>query len=113
MTMKILLSTIYILNKRGESCGHLYLELHKRMSIALSPIGFLLIGIPFGIRTHRSEASVGLVTSLALALIFYIFLALADTLEDRPKMHPEALVWLPNIFYQIGGLIALHRTTRT
>ncbi len=78
------------------------------MSLAFSPIGFLLLGIPFGIRTKRSETSVGLVFSLLLALVFYVFLALAESLEDQSHYHPEVLVWLPNIFYQLGGLAALH-----
>jgi lipopolysaccharide export system permease protein len=111
MTMQQILGTIYIYNKRGEPTGPLYLELHKRMSIAFAPIGFLLIGIPFGIRTRRSETSVGLVISLILAALFYVFLSLADSLQDRPQLHPELLVWLPNIIYQIGGLLVIHRIT--
>ena len=112
MGMQTILSTIYIYNKQGRPTTPLYLELHKRMSLAFSPIGFLLMGIPFGIRTRRSETSAGLVVSLLLVAVFYIFLALADSLEDRPRLHPEVLVWIPNILYQVGGLVALHRIMR-
>jgi len=112
MTVRTVLGTIYIYERRGVPTGRLYLELHRRMSLALSPIGFLLLGIPFGIRTRRSETSVGLVVSLALAMCFYIFLAVAESLETQPQYHPEILVWLPNVFYQIGGLTALYRISR-
>lgn len=108
MDMKTILGTIYIYNRRGEPTGPLYLELHKRMSLAFSPIGFLLLGIPLGIQTKRSETSVGLVVSLLLALFFYIFLAVADSFEGHDRFHPEILVWLPNILYQLGGLAGLH-----
>lgn len=112
LTVRGLLSTIYINNRIGAPTSKYYLELHKRMSMAFSPIGFLLMGIPFGIRTRRSETSVGLVISLVLAMVFYVFLSLADSLDARPKLHPEVLVWLPNIVYQVGGLIALHRISK-
>jgi len=112
MSMRQILSTIYIYNKRDEPTGPLYLELHKRMSLAFSPIGFLLMGIPFGIRTRRSETSVGLVISLALAAVFYVFLSLADSLENQPRLHPEILVWLPNILYQAGGLLVINKIIR-
>ena len=84
-----------------------YVELNTRMSMALSPFAFLLLGIPFGIRTRRPEASVGVLLSLLLAMGFYAFIMLADALKYKSGLHPELLVWLPNIVYQAGGLWTL------
>ncbi len=112
MSVPTILSRIYIYSQRGISTLPLFVELHKRMSMALSPIAFLLIGIPFGIRTRRSETSVGLLVSVGLAMFFYCFLALADSLKDRPALHSEILVWVPNVFYQLGGLYALYKIER-
>ncbi|MCF7854723.1 MAG: LptF/LptG family permease [Candidatus Pacebacteria bacterium] len=112
MTIRTLLGAIYLAQQQGESASHLYMELHKRLSLAFAPMGFLLMGIPFGLHTRRSETSVGLVISLILAFVFYCFLLLADTLEDQSQYHPEFLVWLPNIIYQLGGLTALHYITK-
>ncbi len=112
MSMRAIMGALYIYNKRGHDTTPLYVELHKRLSLAFSPIGFLLMGIPFGIRTRRSETSIGLVVSVGLAALFYVFLVLAESLVDRPSWHPEVLVWLPNVLYQVGGLVVLQRMTR-
>ena len=36
----------------------------------------------------------------------------ADGMENRPQFHPELIIWLPNLLYEIGGLIALFRISR-
>jgi len=112
LDLRGLLTTLEIHEQTGQPTTPLYLEMHKRMSLAFSPVGFILMGIPFGIRTRRSETSVGLVISLVLALVYYVFLALADGLKDEPALHPEVLVWIPNVLYQVGGIVALHRLVR-
>jgi LPS export ABC transporter permease LptF len=103
---------VHVYSERGINPDPLYLELHKRMSMALSPFAFVLIGIPFGIRSRRSEAAVGLLVSLVLAAFFFTFLILADTLKSHVPGQAQILVWFPNILYQIGGLIALLRLAR-
>lgn len=112
MSLRRILSTIYIHNKNDLPTSGMYVELHKRMALAFSPIGFFLIGIPFGVRTKRSETSIGVVVALILTVVFYVFLALGESLSEHPKYHPEVLVWIPNVLYQIGGLIALQRISR-
>jgi len=112
MTLGSLLACIQIYAARGVPTTPLYVELHTRLSMGLSPLAFLLMGIPFGIRTRRSETAVGLALSLVLGLLFYVFIVLADTLKTEPAYHPELLVWVPNVLYQIGGLIGLHRLAR-
>ncbi len=103
---------IHAWSDRGISPEPLYLELHKRMSMALSPFAFVLIGIPFGMRSRRSEAAVGLLISLFLAAFFFTFLILADTLRSHIPGQAQFLVWFPNILYQVGGLAALVRLAR-
>lgn len=111
-TMPPLFGLIHAYNERGIDPTPLVLELHERMSMSLSPFAFLLIGIPFGIRTRRSEAAIGLVVSMLLATVFYVFVVLADNLRHSPQHHPELLVWIPNILYQAGGLLALRQFAR-
>ena len=77
--------------------------------MSLSPIGFLLMGIPFGIRTRRSETVAGVVVSLVLSLVFYVFVALAESLDKQASLHPEIIIWIPIVLYQVGGLFALHK----
>lgn len=93
---------------RQETCS-LLMDLHKRVSLSLSAFSFLLLGLPFGIRGRRSELSVGLLICVLLALGFYVFLLLADALEKHPNLHPEWVVWLPNIVYIAVGIFSIRR----
>ncbi len=112
MNVPAILSRIYIYGQRGIPTLPLFVELHKRMALAFSPIAFLLIGIPFGIRTRRSETSIGLLISVGLAMFFYCFLALSESLENSPHLYPQLLVWIPNIIYQAGGIYAIYKIER-
>jgi len=75
--------------------------------MALAPFSFLLIGLPFGIRSRRSELSVGILLCVLLALGFYAFLLFGDALKDQPRFHPALIIWLPNFLYQFAGLAAI------
>ena len=107
MDFPMIFAWIYIEGSEGRDTTAHYVELNKRVSLALSPFAFLLIGIPFGIRTRRAETSVGLLVCVFLAMGFYTFILLAEGLESKPALHPEILVWLPNVLYQGGGLWTL------
>lgn len=103
-----LFSAIDVLRERGRDVTNLYVELHTRLVLSVAPLAFLLVGIPFGIRTQRSETSIGMVVSLVLALVFYAFIVLADNLKSNPAAHPDLVVWIPAVLYQVGGLLGLH-----
>ena len=112
MDMGMIFGRIYLDRTSGVDTTPAYVELHTRMAMALSPFAFLLMGIPFGIRTRRAETSVGLAVCLFLAMGFYAFILLAESLKHQPSFHPELLVWLPNIVYQVGELAALAMLAR-
>ena len=73
----------------GGDVTPIVLDLHSRVAMALSPFAFLLLGLPFGIRSKRSELSVGLLVCVLLALVFYAFAMLANALRKVSGIHPE------------------------
>ena len=111
MDAAAMLGLIHAYAERGIDTTPLYLDLHRRFSLALSPFAFLLLGIPIAIRARRAEPAIGLVMAMAMAAVFYAFLMLAEQFRGAGN-HPEWLVWLPNIAYQAGGLYALARLAR-
>ena len=104
-----ILNSVTIKERQVSSVTPYYVELYKRLSLGFSPIAFVFLGIPFGIRSRRSEASVGVIAAFILAGGFYIFLVMADALKENSPIPPQPLIWLPNLLYQIGGIIALRR----
>ncbi len=104
-----LLNGVAIQGHKATGVTAYYVELYKRLSLGFSPIAFVFLGIPFGIRSRRSDASVGVIAAFVLAGGFYIFLVMADALKEGSLIPPQPLIWLPNLIYQIGGIIALRR----
>jgi len=79
-------------------------EVSKRFSFSLASFAFALIGVPLAITAHRRETSVGFMLSLAVAFVYFFFIILADTVRENPKLHPELLIWMPNVLFIGLGL---------
>jgi len=90
----------------------LEVELNQRIAFALSPIAFLLFGLPLAIRTSRRETSVGLFLSVILAGVFFLSIIMCEQLSSFPRLYPQYLLWLPNIIFQIGGAIMTYRISQ-
>jgi len=72
-------------------------ELNKRISFSLASFAFALVGVPLAITAHRKETSVGFLMSLGVAVIYFFFIIVANSLREKENFHPELLMWLPNV----------------
>lgn len=107
MAISQLFAHIQIQGERGIDTTPLYVELHLRAAMALSPFSFLLIGIPLGIRLPRKESNVALMATFLVPLMYYVLVSFFETLRHNPEYKPEFLMWTPNIICQIVGISAL------
>jgi lipopolysaccharide export system permease protein len=98
--------------KQGKQLTILRTELSKRFSNSMAVITFVLIGIPLAITAQRRETSVGIGISIGVAFTFFIFIVLADNFKGNASLHPEILIWLPNIIYLILGGTLFYRLAR-
>ena len=87
-------------------------ELNQRVALALSPIAFLLLGLPLAIRTSRRETSVGLFLSVILAGVYYGAILGANVLSAVPSAYPQYLVWIVPVLYQVFGAYYIFRIAR-
>ena len=92
----------------GERCRDL-IEINQRICLSIAPFMFVLIAIPLGIRSHRKESSAGMMVSLAIVFLYYIFIILSDTFDKSPQLYPWLLPWIPILGGQIAALILLRR----
>lgn len=97
--------------KRARQRSRDLIELNQRVCLAIAPYMFVLIAVPLGIKSHRKESSAGMLISLAVMFIYYIFIILSDTFEDVPSIRPWLLPWVPIIGGQIAGWIMLRRVS--
>ena len=112
MRLADLMGRIRLTKELNKDTTKLEIELNQRVAFALSPIAFLLLGLPLAIRTNRRETSVGLFMSVILAGIFYLSIIMCESLESFPKLYPQYLLWLPNIVFQMIGAIMTYRISQ-
>lgn len=87
-------------------------ELNKRFSYSLACFTFALIGIPLGITAQRQETSAGFGLGLIVAFTYFLIIIVVNTLRDKASVHPELLIWLPNVLFLVLGGILFFRLTR-
>ncbi len=95
-------------DRRVEHSRYL-VEANQRICLSLSPFMFVLIAIPLGITSHRKESSIGMVMSLGIMFIYYLFIILSDTFDSKLYLYPWLIPWIPIVCGQIGGFLLLRR----
>ena len=112
MRLADLMGRIRLTKSLNQDTTDLEIELNQRIAFALSPIAFLLIGVPLAIRTNRRETSIGLFLSVILAGVFFLSIILCESFSSFPKIYPQYLLWLPNIAFQILGAVMTYRISQ-
>src|SRR5271165_3481165 len=88
-------------------------EVSKRFSNSMAVFTFVLVGIPLAITAQRRETSVGIALSLAVAFSYFIIIVITDNVKHQPNLHPEFLIWLPNLVYlTLGGTLFVRMARR-
>jgi lipopolysaccharide export system permease protein len=87
-------------------------EVHKKWSISLACISFVIVGLVMALRFPR--AGIGLVIGGGLAVfsIHYVGLTAGESLADRGHLSPWVAMWTPNIVLTALGIMGLVRVSR-
>ena len=110
LSIEQLLEQLKSENKREQSESRT--EINKRFSFPFSCLAFAIIGVPLGVTAHRRETSIGFAMGLIVAIAYFLFVILGDTLRGTPSVHPELLVWFPNVLFGVLGLFLFRRLAR-
>lgn len=85
----------------------LILDGFKKVTIPLSPISFIFLSVPLGIRGKGGRVA-GLTLSLFLFLAYYLLMGLSDNLGRSLNLSPYIVGLLPNIaFLSLGITLSL------
>jgi LPS export ABC transporter permease LptF len=110
LSIEQLLDQLKSENKQERSASRT--EINKRFSFPFSCLAFALIGVPLGVTAHRRETSIGFAMGLIVAITYFLFVILGDTLRASPKFHPELLVWFPNLLFLVLGAFLFRRLSK-
>ena len=69
---------------------------HRRLSLALSCLSFGLLAIPLGMAHRARGKSSAFGITIALVVVYYLFIAVAGMLESRAPRWMIAFLWAPN-----------------
>ena len=103
--------TIWELSRKLKAAGledavfrEMAIEFYKAMSTPFSCIIFGIIGIPLGIRSHRSVKARGFIVGLLIVFIYYIIRLGGEALAETGRLSPFIGTWAPNITFFLIGL---------
>lgn len=84
---------------------NLQAELHSRLTSPLSPLLFILFGLPFSMQSHRSGRSGGFVMGLIIFLGYYFMHSAAITLTKEAAAPPLLTFWAFHFLLTVVGVL--------
>lgn len=95
-----------------RSIASLWVEVHKKYSIPVACLVFVLVGAPLGILVRQSGFTVAGWVSIVFFLIYWTFLIGGEQLADRLLVSPAVAMWSPNVIVGILGIFLYYRTLK-
>ncbi len=92
----------FYLNNSLRQISKYSVEVHKKYSIPVACIVFVLIGAPIGIMARTGGLGAGAVYSLFFFVLYWVFLIGGETIADNRIIPAWLAMWSPNIL--IGGI---------
>jgi lipopolysaccharide export system permease protein len=99
-----------LLNSYQKSINKYGVEIHKKFSLPIACILFVLLGAPLGVLARKGGFVVGMSLSLGFFLIYYLLLIGGEEMADRNIVSAVVGMWAPNVTLFI---IAFYLTVRT
>jgi lipopolysaccharide export system permease protein len=90
----------------------LLVEIHKKYSIPVACLVFVVIGAPLGFMARRGGIATGGGLSLGFFLLYWTFLIGGEDLADRQIISPFLAMWSANFVVGAAGLYLLWRVAK-
>lgn len=82
-------------------------EIHKKISMPVACIIFIMVGAPLGMMARRGGMTIASAFSLFFFLIYWAFMMAGERLSDRNLMAPWVSMWLPDIVFGFVGVFLI------
>ena len=112
MNLSELTATLRNRGLKEAALRELAIELNKKMTVPVSCLVFALIGMPLGIRAHRSVRSRGFTIGLFLILVYYLLRISGEALVETGRLSPVIGTWAPNWIFAAAGILLFSLSAR-
>ena len=112
MSSKELKQQIDILQQAGVDTKSFEVVLHMKYSVPFSGLIFVLLGVPLSLRVKRGSKATGIIISIVLVFVYYIFVSTIRSFGKGGIVVPVLAAWLPNIIFAILGTILIFRAEK-
>jgi len=87
-------------------------EIHKKFSLAVACIVFVLLGAPIALRFPRGGVGLVIGASLGVFALYYVCLIAGESMADDGVLPPWVAMWAANMVFTIVGLFLFVRMGR-
>jgi lipopolysaccharide export LptBFGC system permease protein LptF len=87
-------------------------ELQMKGAMAFAILVLVLVALPLSVKLERREASLNVALALLLCVIYFFLMMILSFLETKPHIHPDLILWIPNILLQILGTCLYRKLCR-
>ena len=87
-------------------------EIHKKFSLPVACILFVLLGAPLGVMSKKGGFAVSTSLSFGFFLIYYVLLIGGEEMADRSILSPSIGMWSPNLIIFFIAIYLLINTIR-
>lgn len=105
-------STMQLIQNNKNLSNEYWVEVHKRYSLPIACIVFVLIGAPLGTMIRRGGIGIAAGVSLFFFLIYWIFLIGGEKLADRGLLSPFWSMWSANILFGALGIFLIIKSAK-
>lgn len=110
MTLRELLDKMKKPELKEDKRKEFAIEAHKKFSTPLACIFFGIIGLPLGMRSHRSVKSKGFAIGLVVVSIYYVLRTGGEAFAETGHLPVTIGIWGPNFLFAVFGVLLFYVT---
>ncbi len=95
------------LAQHDESIRNFAVEIHKKYSIAVASLVFVIVGAPLALRFGGGGIGMVIATSMVVFSLYYVGLIGGESLAGRGIVTPLFAMWIMNAVMTVLGLVGL------
>ena len=101
-----------LINSYLRSTNKYGIEIHKKFSLPVACVLFVLLGSSLGILAKKGGFVVGISLSFGFFLVYYLFMIGGKDMASRNLVSPAVGLWTPNVILLIVSLYLTFHTVR-